>query len=102
MLPSSSLPLLRRPALILGWALLAAIPVAYIATKVFAASRNIVFWDEFDTALDLILRINAGADWKELLGRFVAVNNEHRMVTSRLLFATRPPMNPPLKPMLFA
>ncbi len=78
---------MRRPHLIIGWALLAAVPVVYIATKVFTASRNIVFWDEFDTALDLILRINAGADWNELLRRFVAVNNEHRMVTSRLMFA---------------
>ena len=88
MLPSLSLPHLHRRHLLLGWVLLAAVPVAYIAAKVFAASRNIVFWDEFDTALDLILRMNAGADWNELLGRFVAVNNEHRMVTSRLLFAT--------------
>lgn len=84
----SGLPLLRRPHLLFGWALLAAVPVAYIAAKVIAASRNIVFWDEFDTALDLILRMDAGAGWQELLGRFVAVNNEHRMVTSRLLFAT--------------
>lgn len=66
---------------------LAILPVAYIAWQVVTSSRNIVFWDEFDTALALILRMNAGADWNELLHRFFVVNNEHRMVTSRLLFA---------------
>src|SRR5215207_7549066 len=77
----------RRHALAIGWVILAAIPVVYIAAQVVACSRNIVFWDEFDTALDLILRIDAGADWRELATRFFAVNNEHRTVTSRLMFA---------------
>jgi hypothetical protein len=84
---SSRLPSLRRVYVLVAWALLAAIPVAYIAARIIVASRNVVFWDEFDTALDLILRINAGADWHELTQRFLAVNNEHRTVTSRLLFA---------------
>lgn len=66
---------------------LAALPFAYICTQIVIYSRNIVFWDEFDTALDLILRINAGADWRELVQRFFAINNEHRTVTSRLMFA---------------
>ncbi len=66
---------------------LAALPVVYIALRAIAASRNIVFWDEFDTALDLIIRLNAGADVTEVLSRFFAVCNEHRMLTSRLLFA---------------
>ena len=87
MLNSPSLTSLRRLHVLLGWILLAAVPVAYIATKVVISSRNIVFWDEFDTALDLILRINGGADWHELMQRFFAVNNEHRTVTSRLMFA---------------
>src|SRR4051812_23251897 len=86
--PFPRLPAVRRPYLLLSWVLLALVPVAYIATKAVVASRNIVFWDEFDTALDLILRINAGADSRELFHRFFAVNNEHRTVTSRLLFAT--------------
>ena len=67
--------------------LAAAAPVAYIASLAFGASRNIVFWDEFDTALDLILRLDAGADATEIFRRLFAVNNEHRMLTSRLLFA---------------
>src|SRR5436190_14910125 len=87
MLSPPSLPFLRRSYLLLAWIIVAAIPVIYIAIKVIVASRNIVFWDEFDTALDLVLRINAGADWHELMQRFFAVNNEHRTVTSRLMFA---------------
>ncbi len=67
--------------------LLAALPVAYITHLVIGASRNIIFWDEFDAALDLILKLDAGIGWRETLNRFFAVSNEHRMVTSRVLFA---------------
>lgn len=88
MLAFLSLPDIRRRLTVAAWLCVAAIPVAYIATVVMGASRNIVFWDEFDTALDLIIRMNSGAHWDEVLQRFVAVNNEHRMVTSRLMFAT--------------
>ncbi len=77
----------RRPFLLLVWSLVVALPLAYIASLVVSHSRDIVFWDEFDTALDLVLRIDAGAGWPELLQRFVAINNEHRMVTSRLMYA---------------
>lgn len=76
-----------RRHVLLAWTALAALPLAYIALQVIPASRNIVFWDEFDTALDLILRLDAGAGWREMLQRFFAINNEHRMLTSRLMFA---------------
>lgn len=79
---------INRTYALLGWILLAAAPVVYIATIAVTASRNIVFWDEFDTALDLILHLDAGAGWSEVLDRLFAVNNEHRTVTSRLMFAT--------------
>ncbi len=84
-LPPLSSPL-RRTA-VAAWIVLAALPVAYVAAQAAAYSRNIVFWDEFDTVLDLLLRLDAGASWTELGQRLFAVNNEHRMVTSRLLFA---------------
>jgi hypothetical protein len=87
MVSPSTLTATHRRSLLFFWILVASIPVLYIASLTIAFSRNIVFWDEFDTALDLILRIDAGADWNELLRRFVAINNEHRTVTSRLLFA---------------
>lgn len=84
--PSSPSAFPRRLAL-LAWILIAALPIAHIAAMTIAFSRNIVFWDEFDTALALILRIDEGASGRELLQRFFAINNEHRMLTSRLLFA---------------
>ncbi|WP_414661087.1 hypothetical protein [Horticoccus sp. 23ND18S-11] len=87
MFPSLTVHKTTRRSVLLGWMLLAAVPVLYVGMTIVSASRNIVFWDEFDTALALILRINAGADWNELLHRFFVVNNEHRMVTSRLIFA---------------
>lgn len=86
MFPSPRQPF-PRSLLVAGWILLAALPLGYIALTSIECSRNIVFWDEFDTALALILRMDAGADWKEMLQRLFAVNNEHRTVTSRLLFA---------------
>ena len=87
MAPPSTLTSTHHRSLLFVWILAASIPVLYIASLTIAFSRNIVFWDEFDTALDLILRIDAGANWNELLQRFVAINNEHRTVTSRLMFA---------------
>ncbi len=98
MVPLLSSPALPRPPArtrrltphlaAVGWMLLAAAPVAFIAWNAVIHSRDVVFWDEFDTALDLILHLDAGAGWRETLGRFLAVNSEHRMVTSRVLFAT--------------
>ena len=62
----------RRP--ILWFALLfVALPMAYIASHVVAASRNIVFWDEFDAALDLLLKIDSGIE----IGRAHVLNSSH-------------------------
>ncbi|MSU64726.1 MAG: hypothetical protein EXS38_01180 [Opitutus sp.] len=69
------------------WTTIAALPVVYIATVAISGSRNIVYYDEFETALDLLLRMDAGAGGRELLQRFFALSNEHRTVTSRLIFA---------------
>jgi hypothetical protein len=62
--------------------------VAFIASRVMAASRNIVFWDEFDTVLGFVLRLDSAAGWRELAGQFFALESEHRTVTSRLIVAT--------------
>lgn len=83
----SSLQVPRRLLLLLVWIFIAAVPVAYVAVKAVDYSRNIVFWDEFDSALDLILRLDAGAGTSEVLHRLFAITNEHRTVTSRLIFA---------------
>lgn len=75
-----------RPAVLL-LSLLALVPVAFIAITVAAASRNIVFWDEFDTVLDLLLKLDAGLNGRAFLESLFAINNEHRMITSRLMYA---------------
>ena len=66
---------------------LALVPVAFVAATVAVSMRNIVYWDEFDTALDLLLALDTGVDLRGFFERIFAVNNEHRMITSRLLFA---------------
>ena len=52
------------------------------------ARSNLVYWDEFDTVLAFIVKLKEGATPGDVLHELVAVNNEHRMVTSRLLYAT--------------
>jgi hypothetical protein len=81
----SGTPVLRRPLLLL-WALVAALPVVYILSQVIASSRNIVFWDEFNS-LDFVLRLDRHLGWRELIDRFFSIDSEHRTVTTRLIFA---------------
>ena len=81
----SGTPVLRRPLLLL-WALAAALPVLYILSQVIASSRNIVFWDEFNS-LDFVLRLDRHLGWRELIDRFFSIDSEHRTVTTRLIFA---------------
>ena len=66
---------------------LVAVPLLHIADRAIEAGRNIAYWDEYETALALILRLDRGDSPAAVLGDFFAVNNEHRMVTSRLMFA---------------
>ncbi|MSU66826.1 MAG: hypothetical protein EXS38_12175 [Opitutus sp.] len=61
--------------------------MVYIGLRVAEANHNIVYWDEFDTALALVLRLKTGMTPVAFLQELFAVNNEHRMVTSRLIFA---------------
>lgn len=78
----------RRTWVHLALYLLACLPVLYVLSRAVAASRNIVYWDEFDTVLQLVLRLNEGVSVRGFLRELFAINNEHRMVTSRLLTAT--------------
>ena len=50
--------------------------------------RNIPIWDEFDTVLDFLVALDSGLNARGLVERLLAMNNEHRMVVSRLLFAS--------------
>jgi len=67
--------------------LLTLAPLAYVGQRAAEAGRNVAYWDEFETALALLLRIDRGITPAAFLQELFAVNNEHRMVTSRLLFA---------------
>lgn len=74
----------RFCAILLG--LIALVPTVGVLTHATLESRNIVYWDEIDTALDLLLRLDDGLDVRGFFERIFAVNNEHRMLTSRLMF----------------
>ncbi|MES2694006.1 MAG: hypothetical protein V4773_11070 [Verrucomicrobiota bacterium] len=78
----------RRYLAIALVALLALAPLLYIVDRTEPARRNIVYWDEFDTALAMLLRIAEKPDSNRFVSEMLALNNEHRMVTSRLLFAS--------------
>lgn len=84
-LPSRFNVISRQPAL-LAWLLLAAVPILYVAFQIARASRDIVYWDEFST-LDFVLRLDGGTTWREAFEQIMAVDSEHRTVTSRLMFA---------------
>jgi hypothetical protein len=66
---------------------LALVPVGYILQRAAGVWRDIVYWDEIDTALGMLLRLDAGATAADYFRELFAINNEHRMVTSRLIFA---------------
>lgn len=67
--------------------LLCFIPVWQVVVKTADARRNIVYWDEFDTALSLVLRLEAGLTPAEFWREIIEDNNGHRLVMSRLVFA---------------
>ncbi len=76
----------RRAALTL--ALLAAlVPISYTLLCASEAWRNVAYWDEISTAVAMLLRLDAGASFRDFIGELFAVSNEHRMVTSRLIYA---------------
>jgi hypothetical protein len=66
--------------------LLALLPLGYIGLRAAEAGRNIAYWDEYETALALIMRLHSGITPGTLLDELFSVNNEHRMVMSRLIF----------------
>jgi len=70
----------------LGWLLLAAVPVVFIATQVLLTSRNVPFWDDYDSVLGFLLNLESGATWSDFYQRLFRFDSGHRTVTSRLLF----------------
>lgn len=87
--PARAIPIFRNErTLITAIAAIALVPVAYVLCRALLVSRNVAYWDELDTALLLLLRLDNGASWQEVLAQLFALGNEHRTFTSRLLFAT--------------
>lgn len=68
--------------------LLAALPICFVALQVATWIRNVPNWDEFDSALEFLIVLNAGASGGEIIERLLAVTNEHRTFVSRLIFAS--------------
>lgn len=78
----------RTRRLVIGLVVLLALaPVLSLFARTSDARRNFVYWDEFDTALSLILRLHEDPGPRVFLREMFAISNEHRMVTSRLLYA---------------
>ena len=87
--PGAPIPFLRSErALVRALWVIGLIPVVYILTHALLVSRNVAYWDELDTALLLLLRLDSDPSWSEVIANLFAVGNEHRTFTSRLLFAT--------------
>lgn len=83
------IPIFRTErALVLALAAIGLVPVVYVLARALLVSRNVAYWDELDTALLLLLRLDHASTWREVLSNLFALGNEHRTFTSRLLFAT--------------
>ncbi|MBI5769257.1 MAG: hypothetical protein HZA93_15795 [Verrucomicrobia bacterium] len=65
----------------------AAVPVIFVAARIAGACRNLPFWDEFDSVLALLLRLDSGPGWREFFSQLFQLDSEHRTVVSRLIVA---------------
>ncbi|MBI5688742.1 MAG: hypothetical protein HZC55_01495 [Verrucomicrobia bacterium] len=82
--------LLRRRRGRLSWLALGAlalIPLVYVLLRTADARRDIVYGEEFDTALAFVVRLKEGMPPAEFLRELVAVKDEHRTATGRLVYA---------------
>lgn len=77
----------RRHFVALALAILAVAPVLHLWSQAAGVQRDIAYWDEYDTALALVLKLADGLGGWPLVAELVGVNNEHRIVASRVLFA---------------
>lgn len=66
---------------------LATAPVIYMAFTAVLTSRNLVFWDDVECVLDFLLQLHRAHRWDEFFRQLFVESNEHRMVTSRTIFA---------------
>lgn len=77
----------RRVLSAVALALLILAPILHILLRTTDERSGIVYWDEYDTALALVVKLKEGTTPLAFVQDLFAINNEHRMVTSRLLFA---------------
>ena len=61
-------------------------PLAFIAWQAAGLLQNIPMWDEFETVLTFLLDYRAADSIASALSEFVAMANEHCVLTSRLVF----------------
>lgn len=67
---------------------LALAPVFYVLLRTSEARRDLVYWDELDTVIAALVKLKEGTTPTAFLHDLFALNNEHRMATSRLMYAT--------------
>jgi hypothetical protein len=88
---TATAPAAHRPGLsrfvVPGLIGLALLPVAYMGLRTSLALRNAAYWDEIETVLDFLLKVQAAPTGSDVLAQLFSFGNEHRTVTSRLLFA---------------
>lgn len=69
-------------------ALAAALSVTLVVVQIALHLRNIPYWDEFDVVLRKLPQLDPSLPWPDAPDRLFALQNEHRIFTSNLLFAT--------------
>jgi hypothetical protein len=69
-------------------ACLALAPVLYTGWRIGLNLRNIAYADEFEVVLEYLTRLSAGLSIREFLEQLFAVQNEHRLLTSRLMMTS--------------
>ena len=83
----SAAPDWRRRFAVAVLVILSVLPVVYVGSEAVSASRNFPFFDEIDSAVDFVLKLGSTEHWRDAAGQFFALSNEHRMLTSRAMFA---------------
>lgn len=86
MLPlSPPVPSRHSPATGTLVACLALAPVLYMGVRVALNLRNIAYADEFEVVLEYLTRLQSGLSVGDICEQLFAIQNEHRLLTSRLL-----------------
>ncbi|MBL9202520.1 MAG: hypothetical protein JNL39_18560 [Opitutaceae bacterium] len=76
----------QRATLLAGLAV-ALIPIAYTLVQASSAWRDVAYWDEISTAVGMLQRLDESGTFGSFVRELFMVTNEHRMVTSRLIYA---------------